>query len=60
MNEDRQKNGKAQPEGGTSRDRTKNGQHTGHGSASALSRMKAIERKKKQNRAGNGRDNGGK
>jgi hypothetical protein len=40
-------------------DRVKNEQGSGHGSASALSRMKMIERRKSQVRPKNGQDNGG-
>jgi hypothetical protein len=40
-------------------DRVKNEQGSGHGSASALSRMKMIERRKSQVRPKNGQENSG-
>ena len=40
-------------------DRVKNEQGSGHGSATALSRMKMIERRKSQIRPKNGQENGG-
>jgi hypothetical protein len=40
-------------------DRVKNDQGSGHGSATALSRMQMIERRKLQVRPKNGQENGG-